>query len=774
MKNIQKRMLLQIVLGFLLGRVNLFGINPIGIAYFAASYTEEGSKIPVGISVILGMLTVFPMENVLSSGMAMLAVILAVDLLEKRNLTVRMGHAALLLCAAVGVLTAFRLSLMPHSQYEIWMGFLETILALVCTRVLYDGLHFLLHAKKGQSLGNEEIISLVLLVAFGVLGLPNIIIAQISVILIVVYLLTLIMGYCYGTGAGAVAGAIGGCVLVICGWESSMIGILALMGICAGMLREQGRLLSCISFFLLAFALEYLVNQNMPGMGELEGIGIAGAVFLLIPERFLGKIRIHAGSWEDNWESEKLQNLMKYKLKDFSESFRNLSVSLAKNSKEVSIKQGDVRNMMELMAGEVCSRCENCESCRGQIALLRPEMFGTLVLAQEQGQILLDQMPVEFMRECIHQERFLSEANQNIHLANMTMGFQNKMMQNQRVIAEQMREVGDIVDELSEKLPNVQKLPSDLQEKLRKELRKRRVIITEIAFYEKYDGRLEVHLRGRTWRGRYVTTREVGEAISEILDCHMLPREECRKVFPREEEEFVFEESAKLKAVTGVSRLPKEGEEVSGDTFSCMYLPSGELLMALSDGMGSGDSACEESEQVIELLEQMTEAGFSESSALRLINSIYMSGEEIRGFATADIAVLNLYQKSCQFVKCGASTTYLYHQGEIEQIEGEALPIGVMNEIEPYMRKSGISSGDYVIMMTDGVADSFAIEDRELESLIQIYLDENLNPQDMADRLLDDAVSQWDMEPGDDMSVMVVKVYDNAESMLPWRKRADG
>lgn len=84
-----------------------------------------------------------------------------------------------------------------------------------------------------------------------------------------------------------------------------------------------------------------------------------------------------------------------------------------------------------------------------------------------------------------------------------------------------------------------------------------------------------------------------------------------------------------------------------------------------------------------------------------------------------------------------------------------------MSEIDPYMRKSGISAGDYVIMMTDGVADSFVAEDGELAQLIEFYLEENLSPQDLADRLLDDAVSHWDMEPGDDMSIMVVKVYDN-------------
>lgn len=37
--------------------------------------------------------------------------------------------------------------------------------------------------------------------------------------------------------------------------------------------------------------------------------------FFADSRKIFGKIRIHAGGWEDNWESEKLQKLMKYKLK---------------------------------------------------------------------------------------------------------------------------------------------------------------------------------------------------------------------------------------------------------------------------------------------------------------------------------------------------------------------------------------------------------------------------------------------------------------------------
>ena len=37
--------------------------------------------------------------------------------------------------------------------------------------------------------------------------------------------------------------------------------------------------------------------------------------------------------------------------------------------------------------------------------------------------------------------------------------------------------------------------------------------------------------------------------------------------------------------------MTKDEQDVSGDTFSMINLQSGELLMALSDGMGSGISA---------------------------------------------------------------------------------------------------------------------------------------------------------------------------------------
>ena len=74
-------------------------------------------------------------------------------------------------------------------------------------------------------------------------------------------------------------------------------------------------------------------------------------------------------------------------------------------------------------------------------------------------------------------------------------------------------------------------------------------------------------------------------------------------------------------------------------------------------------------------------------------------------------------------------------------------------------------------MMTDGVADSFLEEQECFEILLWECLKEKLGPQDIADRLLDEAMVRWNMEPEDDLSVMVVKIYDNAKAA--WRMKME-
>ena len=60
----------------------------------------------------------------------------------------------------------------------------------------------------------------------------------------------------------------------------------------------------------------------------------------------------------------------------------------------------------------------------------------------------------------------------------------------------------------------------------------------------------------------------------------------------------------------GVAKIGKGCSQISGDSFSMMELPGGQKSAVLSDGMGAGEKAKKESQMVLDLLEELLEAGF--------------------------------------------------------------------------------------------------------------------------------------------------------------------
>jgi stage II sporulation protein E len=397
-------------------------------------------------------------------------------------------------------------------------------------------------------------------------------------------------------------------------------------------------------------------------------------------------------------------------LQDFADSFQKLSKVLEKQS-------GEQRNVAfcETYARQANGMVEPCQHCGN-------------------GQNCLPQM------------------------ARTIRSLENKLAQNRRLLASQMGQVGQLLENLAQDLDKYRHIPTELEGMIKKELGRIQVTVRNPVVYQDRDGHREIHIYAATTKGRLVTAREAAAVLSRLMGSPFVPSGECHHVIGRREVLLVFVENTPFYALTGVARMTKEGERVSGDTFSCLSLPNGELMLALSDGMGSGEGALEESRNVIELLEQMTEAGFSKISALKLINSLYMPESDENGFATADVVVVNLYQGNCRFIKNGAAATWIWRQNSLERIEGEALPVGVWQEAEPYRNKTDISSGDYVIMVTDGIVDAFRGREEEIEEILlgkQI-----INPQELAEYILQEAVLQWGGQAADDMSVVVAGIWE--------------
>ena len=117
------------------------------------------------------------------------------------------------------------------------------------------------------------------------------------------------------------------------------------------------------------------------------------------------------------------------------------------------------------------------------------------------------------------------------------------------------------------------------------------------------------------------------------------------------------------------------------------------MIMSLSDGMGSGIGACQESETVIELLEQFLHAGFGKETAVHMIHSTMMLQNTNQMFSTVDLCMVDLYTGECELLKIGASTTFLKRRDWVEAISSTSLPIGFLQTLDYESTKNNWNPG---------------------------------------------------------------------------------
>ena len=191
-----------------------------------------------------------------------------------------------------------------------------------------------------------------------------------------------------------------------------------------------------------------------------------------------------------------------------------------------------------------------------------------------------------------------------------------------------------------------------------------------------------------------------------------------------------------------------------------MELSGGRQGAALSDGMGSGEKACKESTLVIELLEELLEAGFPEKTAIQMINTMLVMGREDIHFSTVDMSIFDLYTGTCEIIKAGASSTFIKKKNKVEHISSSSLPIGVMNSIEIESVKRQLEDGDFVIMVTDGVLDALPVGEQDI--LLETIIGGTAinNPRELAHHILEQVLSFTGEVPMDDMTVLAVGLWE--------------
>lgn len=681
-----KRYLLLLVAGFLTGRVWLYGINPFGVALFAAVAAERKGRKLLALFVLAGM---FSSTEGLSL-IKYLTLFLLVLSLEKiqEKWTSHTGQAVYLalltggLNMAAGILN----SILAVNTWEVfWLSILESVMVFALANVYQWGVHFILYEEWNQLFNNEELISLLILAVTALYGLPRQADMIFSISGTLSYFMILFMGYRYGASTGAIAGAAGGILLALTGENMVVVGICCLLGVCAWTLRKMGRFVSGGLYLLVGVLLAVYSLKDLYGIIELRAMLSAVILFFAIPRRVIHCVEEDIPEREeDSFAKEDVRALANHQLEDFSDAFRRLSKSFENEMEEKGLSEERLEDIFAQLSRDTCNECINCKYCWNRHYEETNESLRQILWQVGQdGSVTMSQISPDFQRRCMHLDEYVHQVEERIAGENVRLGWHNRMSENRRVMAEQMKEIAVALKSFTINLGETEELPKERKRRILEELKKEGIKVARLSV-KKRGGYLEVMFTGACHGNHCLTKTDVAQALYRATGIMMCPARETRNVLSSTTDTMFFRQDTVYKALTGLARVAKSGESVSGDNYSFLELSgTGELLMVLTDGMGSGEMADRDSSNLIEALEYLMEAGFEKKSALRLLNTLFVANYEGKSFATLDMAAINLHTGICEIMKNGAATTFVKREGGVEMIASSALPVGVDLQAEP-------------------------------------------------------------------------------------------
>ena len=335
----------------------------------------------------------------------------------------------------------------------------------------------------------------------------------------------------------------------------------------------------------------------------------------------------------------------------------------------------------------------------------------------------------------------------------------NARMDEQRVaVATQLTEISGIMEGAIRRAYDT-KEDTSLERKLKKAFGKKGILLKSTYVYDNKDQRKEVYLTIRTRKKNRVSNKEAAEILSDMMGTAMMPSHEMRAFVRNEYTDTCFVERTNFEVLYGMERCVGDYQQISGDSFSFMQKAEGQFLASLSDGMGTGLNAYQESEKVVDLLEQFLEAGFSKETAVKMINSALVLRSDGKTFSTIDISSIDLYSGVCEFLKIGAAASFIRRGNWVEVISSTSLPAGIFQQTDLEKTCRKLYDGDMVIMVTDGVLDVLPVEHQEKLMKDIILEHQTNNPKELAEYIISRVRQYKNGRFCDDMTVLVMGVW---------------
>lgn len=757
--------------GFFLGRAVLLGeLSPFGTALVVAAIRVCGSRGYLVVpAVVLGLVTVsrgMPLVAAVTTVFCLWFLIRAIPADIKRPWLVL---PLVVLALTVVIKTSF-ITFNTPSSYDYFSILFEAVLAAMLTPVMMHGIEAVKRRPDClHPLSGEEIFCILLIFGGIIAGTGEIGYGVVSLKGILSKLTILLVAVIGGAGAGAAAGAIMGTIPGLAYVTGPvMVGAYAFAGLLGGVCKNFGKIGVATGFLLGNIILTIYINNYGNMMAILLETGIATLLFMLVPMFFIVDFRSTLGLEKDQSDKYSAEAYYKEIFRERITGWTKVFNELSRTFEQVSSTAGqsweeqNLQKMLNLVSEKVCSNCTFYSTCwekefyktyQGLIDLLTQlELFGV---------VTPDGLPEEIKRRCTRTKELAITVSCLYETYNVNRYWSHRLLESRQIVSEQLKGISEVIGSLPAEL-EFEVVTGDLEPGLRKKLKEEGVPVDNLLIYRLNGKGIEVSITKQLCGGGMCCKDIIMPVLAKALEQPLYAAASiCTARVGDVSCHLRFYPELNYRLTLGVAGIGKNGSIVSGDSYTFIHLKGGRFVLALSDGMGSGPRAAMESGTTLSLLRYLLESGFGQDLAIKTINSVLVLRSPGESFATVDMAVINLYDGQVDFVKIGAVATFFVRGGQVELIKASSLPVGIVDDIEVSTVSRVLEPGDLLVMVTDGVLDSYKGEDDREEWLAGILSDvTDMRPQEVAElflKLAQTGAGGVGRAP-DDMTVLVARV----------------
>lgn len=742
-------------IGFMIGRSAIEGISPMLIAYYASLFEHKKIRSWVFVTILLGLVMTQDVLDIAKYICILLGVSIVYGVI--RNIRVKRASTFVYM-----PLIGFLSTLIIGTSFCIYtkrakLGglLLESVVVFFLTILFEKGTKTILNKKIEAS--KETFLSIAVLACAASMGLFNLQWIEISLLEVVALNLLLYVGFFYGLEASAIIGIGIGFAAMYASQPNQMYQFMlwSIMGITVGLFREIGKI-GCG----VAYSVVYLLLTAAYGVGGIKFRDVQMLIVTIGLFELLPVAKKETASIAETVETTSIEEVISQKLKQFSKTYNNIANKFAViQAPKERLTNEEINGLMDNVAQKVCADCSMCNLCwQKDFYNTYKTVYSVLAAIEKRGEVHKEDIPADFANHCVKVEEFAIMINRIYDIFKTNLKWENRILEQRLMFSDQFKYLSKVIEGLQLQLQNTRNESLEKGRIIEKELQKSRVEYNKVHFICDASGRKEINISIPSKSD--VNVNLLLKAIHKADTNNKYQIKEILEDTQDRTKLYIFVEKEKYKYIKGYAKLKKSEQEVSGDCFTFLDLNNGYDLVALSDGMGSGENALIQSKAAIEMLEELVDGGFELEVAIKMINAVLGIQNDQQAFATLDISFMNRITGEAKFIKNGAVSTFLKRGNKVEVVQTDTLPLGMFKDVEPSIIKRKLRTDDIVIMMSDGVSDTpeSKINAGWLEKLVEDI--EYLNPQKIAEHILEVAKEQYQGQVADDMTVLVYRVWE--------------